>query len=47
MTQEHRVHGEVCAQQDIAYSFTEQDILEIKQAVAAVEERGLKVHIHQ
>ena len=29
--------------QDIAYGFTEQDIREIKAAVAAVEQRGLKV----
>ena len=33
----------MCTEQDIAYSFTDQDILEIRQAIAAVEERGLKV----
>ena len=33
----------VCCYQDVAYCFTEQDIQEIKDAVAAVEDRGLKV----
>jgi hypothetical protein len=29
--------------QDIAYEFTDQDIKEVKDAVAAVEAKGLKV----